>query len=56
VRTFARRYAWVQEYGSARRNIRARSYMHNALQSKQREAVDQYLREMNTIMQKVHGE
>lgn len=56
IRTGPYRYAWVQEYGSPSRGISARHYMTRGLAASQGAAVDQYFREVNTLMQKVHGE
>jgi hypothetical protein len=55
VRTGAFRYAWVQNYGSAKRNIRAKHYMENALAARQGDAIDQYYREVNDILGRVKG-
>src|SRR6187399_1259777 len=52
IRTGSFRYAWVQEYGSAKRNIRPKRYMMGALESKRDEAVAAYFSEMEKIMGK----
>lgn len=48
-------YPGVQNYGSAKRNIRPKYYMQHALASKQAEAVDIYFAEMERLVSKVQG-
>jgi HK97 gp10 family phage protein len=55
VRAGGRRYVWVQNYGSAKRHIRPKMFMQNALEQKQDEAIDLYFEEMERIMSKVQG-
>jgi hypothetical protein len=50
------RYPWVQEYGSAKRHIRARNYMSGALAAKREESIAAYLNEMESLIGKVQGD